>query len=510
MPTRRQFLTTTAGAGIAGCLGATSGMLRISPATAEDAQVTPDLVQLNADIEPIVRLIEDTPREKCFDMMVEQLRRGLPYRQFLAALFLAGIRNVNPQPPGFKFHCVFVIHAAHQLSLDAPVGDRLLPLFWALDNFKSAQQQDVKEGDFRLKPVTGRLPGAEGAWTEFHTAMDNWDEERADRAIVALVRNEGAHRIIEELWRYGARDYRNIGHKAIFVANAWRTLQTIGWRHAEPVLRSLVLGLLDFGRDERVNDYTFEDQSYTRNASRLAQLGTKIRADWLSHEGNDKATHDLLAVMRTGNLEEACDLASGQLMNEANARNVWDAVHLQAGELMMQQPGIYGIHTVTSANGLRYAFETSGNRETRILLLLQGIGWMCQFRNFMASKPQKLKDVDITKLTPARIDGNPKTAAEEILALVNSETPAAAAKAMSLAADPNDVDAFAESARGLIFRKATDAHDFKYSAAIFEDYRQVSPTYRPHMLATAAYYLKGSKAPDSPVMQRAADALRSL
>ncbi len=38
------------------------------------------------------------------------------------------------------------------------------------------------------------------------------------------------------MWEYGARDFRNIGHKAIYAANAWRTLQAIGWRHAEPVL----------------------------------------------------------------------------------------------------------------------------------------------------------------------------------------------------------------------------------------------------------------------------------
>ena len=48
--------------------------------------------------------------------------------------------------------------------------------------------------------------------------------------------------------RYGARDFRDIGHKAIYVANAWRTLQTIGWQHAEPVLRSLAYALLDHER----------------------------------------------------------------------------------------------------------------------------------------------------------------------------------------------------------------------------------------------------------------------
>src|SRR6202051_4102555 len=94
-----------------------------------DAEVTPDIVKFRPEMEPLVALIERTPREKCAEMAVEQLRRGVSYRQLLGALFLAGIRNVNPQPPGFALHCVFVIHSAHLLGLEAPADTRLLPLF---------------------------------------------------------------------------------------------------------------------------------------------------------------------------------------------------------------------------------------------------------------------------------------------------------------------------------------------------------------------------------------------
>jgi len=95
MPDRRTFLAA-AGAGLAGSLVRLDRFLPLSPSQAEDAQATPDLVSLRPEIEPLVRLIEETPREKCFEMATEQLRAGMPYRQFLAALFLAGIRNVNP------------------------------------------------------------------------------------------------------------------------------------------------------------------------------------------------------------------------------------------------------------------------------------------------------------------------------------------------------------------------------------------------------------------------------
>ena len=511
MSNRRQFLATSARAGLAGCLAAPQVLIPVSPATAAEAKVTPDIVRMSSDIEPLVRLIEGTSREKCFDMMIEQLRRGLPYRQFLAALFLAGIRNVNPQPPGFKFHCVFVIHAAHQMSLDAPVEDRLLPLFWALDNFKVSQQQDVDQGDFHLKPVKGRLPSPSGAWKEFHAAMNDWDEEKADRSIVALVRSCGAHQIIEQLWQYGARDYRNIGHKAIFVANTWRTLQTIGWRHAEPVLRSLVLGLNDFGKNERVNDYAFLDQSYHHNVISASKNISLLRDDWTVSRPSRNAMESILGSIRSGRSEDACRVVLQHLQGRhAGGMEVWDAVHLAAGELMMQQPGIYGIHAVTSVSALRYAYETSVDPATRLLMLLQGVGWMCHFRNFMAGRPPGLADIKITEFEPVKTSPKPDEAAEEIFALIATDTPVAAAKAMSFAHNHPEPTAFAQIARRLIFRKGTDAHDYKYAASIFEDYHRVSPRWQPQMLATATYNLRGSTMPDSVIMRRAIEAIRTL
>src|SRR5262249_52102710 len=192
-----------------------------------------------------VRLLEETPRERALEVAIAQLKKGLSYKNLLAGLFLAGIRNIKPRPVGFKFHAVMVINSAHVLGQSASASERLLPLLWALDNFKASQAQDVKEGDWVLGPVdSSRLPKAHRARNEFVRAMDEWDASAADAAVAALCRGSGAAETMEPLWRFALRDQRNIGHKAIFAAQSWRTLQTIGWEHAEPVVRSLVFGLL--------------------------------------------------------------------------------------------------------------------------------------------------------------------------------------------------------------------------------------------------------------------------
>ena len=118
-------------------------------------------------------------------------------------------------------------------------SDRWLPISWALDQFKSSQAADLREGDWTMGPVDeSAVPPAHKARAAFIEAMDNWDEAAADAAIVGLARSAGAHEIFEILCRYGVRDFREIGHKEIYVANSFRTLEAIGWQHAEPVLRA--------------------------------------------------------------------------------------------------------------------------------------------------------------------------------------------------------------------------------------------------------------------------------
>src|SRR5207247_7666132 len=102
------------------------------------------------DIEPLVRLLEETPRSRLLEEVSVRIRRGLSYRELLAALLLAGVRNIQPQPVGFKFHAVLVVNSAHLASISSPDSDRWLPIFWALDYFKSAQAEDVREGDWTM------------------------------------------------------------------------------------------------------------------------------------------------------------------------------------------------------------------------------------------------------------------------------------------------------------------------------------------------------------------------
>src|SRR5947207_9399928 len=322
--TRRHFLKTAAGTGALLGLGDLGFLSQLRPVSAAEAKLEPDIVRFNPEIEPLVRLLEDTPRERLLEEVAARIKRGLSYPELLAALLLAGVRNIQPRPVGFKFHAVLVVNSAHLASSSSPDSDRWLPIFWALDYFKSAQAQDVKEGDWTMRAVNeSKVPAADKAKEAFIQAMEDWDEAAADAAVSGLVRSAGAHEIFELFCRYGARDFRELGHKAIYVANSWRTLQSVGWQHAEPVLRSLAYALLDRTGD---TNPAKSDLPADRPGRRNLELRKKIRPDWLAGKVAPEATEEMLQTLRQGSAQDTSEKAVELLNRGVAPQSIWDAL----------------------------------------------------------------------------------------------------------------------------------------------------------------------------------------
>jgi len=68
-----------------------------------------------------------------------------------------------------------------------------------------------------------KVPTPAKAKRAFIEAMDNWDEAAADTAVTGLVRAAGANELFD-LLLLTARGISGKSHKAIYVANSWRTL----------------------------------------------------------------------------------------------------------------------------------------------------------------------------------------------------------------------------------------------------------------------------------------------
>lgn len=498
---RRGFLSTSsAGLSLLSGRHLIAGFGAVSD---DEAAASSGIVQMRPEIEPLVRVMEDTPRQKLLEEMGARIRSGLSYREVLAALLLAGVRNVEPRPAvGFKFHAVLVVNSAHLASLASPDSDRWLPILWALDEFKSSQARDVNEGNWTMAPVDeAGIPTAGKVRDVFHESMQSWDEAQADVAAAGVARYLGAAEVLELFAAYAARDFRSIGHKAIFLANAWRTLQTIGWNHAEPVLRSLAYALLNHnGEPNPASSDLAPDRSWKLNQ----ELAAKIRNGWESGKSDPAATTELLTLLRSGSAEEASRGVVQQLNAGIAPQSLYDAMHLAAGELLMRQSGIVPLHAMTTTNAIRFLFDNTGSAQTRKLLLLQNAAFLPHFREAMKSRGE-IREARIDDLTGAET-GEP-VSVETIFSAVGNQSLKAAQQVMTFLSSGQQAETLMHAARRLIFLKGTDSHDYKFSTAVLEDYYNVSPALRGRYLAAGMYNLKGSGAADNKLVDRIRAAL---
>lgn len=505
--TRRGFFRHTAAGGAA--LGLAQWGLpwlgALPRVSADEAQLDPHVVRFHADIEPLVRLIEESPRERLLEEVAARIRAGTSYQEVLAALQLAGVRNVQPRPNvGFKFHAVLVVNSAHVASLASSEADRWLPIFWALDYFKQAQAEDERQGDWTMAPVDeSAVPPAHRAREALVAAMDNWDVAAADAAVAGLARTAGSHELFELFCRYGARDFRDIGHKAIFVANSWRTLQAIGWQHAEPILRSLTYALLNH---EGQNPAT-RDGDADRPGRQNAELATQFREDWLAGSPDPGATIDLLATLREATAADACARTVELVNGGVAVESLWDAVFQAAGELLVRQPGIVALHAMTSSNALYYAYQTSADDRTRRFLLLQNVAFVPLFREAIRARGGTTEGVALDQLEPAEWSASGSEAVQEILADVSSDRLLAARKTLAYLSAGGDPTALVDAARRLVFFKGTNSHDYKFSSAVLEDYLFRSPEAGQRYLAASMFNLRGSSDRESRLVARTLAAL---
>lgn len=505
MTTRRRFLKNA----VAGSAVVTMPQWLprgLFPVARAETQLGADQVRFSADIEPTVRLLEETPRDQLLEEVGARIKRGkLSYRQLVAALMLAGIRNVQPRPSvGFKFHTVLVVNSAHLASINSPAAERWLPIFWALDYFKYAQADDARRGDWTMPTVDdASAPPFRNARREFQQAMDAWDPAKADAAIAALARGASENELFELMAGYGCRDFRDIGHKAIFVANAFRTLGCIGWHHAEPILRSLTYALQCRGNDPNPATHDLLADQPERTNLELVQ---KTRSDWLDGRLDVESTKSLNHLLYDCDHQQAAEAVSEALNAGVSAQSVYDALYLSAGEMLMRQPGIIALHAVTMTNALGYAFRRVSDPGVRLKILLQNASFLSLFLD-------RMQQADVADKKVGQIEASESTAAasaevDAILENIGRNNDQAAGQVLGLLnRDPSAASQLFDAARRTVFLKGTNSHDYKYSSAILEDFYHVSPPWRNYLAATSVYKLRGSQDQDTGLLPRIRAAL---
>ena len=498
MASRRNFLLSVSGGAIP---------LTFAPLSRAEARLPAEGVRTNPETMRLVRLIDETPREKCQELLVREFRRGVPYRELLAAAFLfAALRDGH--------HSVYLVHSAHQLSLDLSADDRMLPLFWSVDVMKEHLTRFRKS---EVEPLAGSLPSARVAKAEFIEAMETMDREKAEHAIIAICRSQGAKQAYAKILPYACRDNFFIGHIPIGIVHAGRTLDSIGWHHAEPTLRYII-------RDMYRQDHNLNGQPYPHNVERVEKTHHQLPIDWASQSADKEATIELIDLMKKGKWWNSNDWVAERLIDGTiHAGTVWDAIHLLAAELMLlvesgASMGTRALHANTSTNSLHHVFATSLDSRTRYLTMLQALSWVTEFMLEVKSRDGMIEG-DVATMRPIELtSGTDETIGELLSSLPprifrqrdNDRTGQRKAAELTFALTQSQEGArsFINAARhGMARRLSLNAHEMKYPIAMFEECQRISPIWRPHLLAATSVYLQGTNSQDNPAVLRGAELL---
>ena len=128
------------------------------------------------------------------------------------------------------------------------------------------------------------------------------------------------------------------------------------------------------------------------------------------------------------------------------------------------------------------------------------------FRGAMEGRG-KVADIKLAELKPADLTAGGAMAVDQILSDVSKDPMVAARETLTYLRRQSDPSPLVDAARLLVFLKGNDAHDYKFSSAVLEDYQHVSPNWRDRYLASSMFHLNGAGEPDNRLVQRTRAAL---
>lgn len=449
-----------------------------------------------ARLDSFARILIDTDRADILGASLMWLQNGLTSKDFLRGLQLAAAATISPYPAvGFKFHAAMAPQS-YWLTIRALSGrKRWLPLLWAADYYKRAQAQQIKQQPDWILDSGLNPPGINGR-PAFITAMEAWDLGKAETALSSLLTDQPPDTLFDLLFEYGVRDYRDIGHKAIYAANCHRMLTITASEEVTILLRSLLHALLNHRGDANpAGAETWRTASWRQTVASAENI--VMQPD---QKPRTELARQTLALLRTADAATTIDWLAERLRAGASTRALWDGIILAAGELVLRGGGFIALHANTTANACRYAYQNSGSEKTRVRLLLQSGALMAHFASSVraTSLPERFIDT-LQPVAPQSVGSveqqvfhtlaeNRLLAARKLLGFIESGLPA---------------EQVITPARHYLIYKASGVHDFKYLEALVENAGWLSAVWRARYLSTGAFWFNDAEQPDNDVVRQA-------
>jgi hypothetical protein len=458
----------------------------------------------SGDLIDLSERLRAAPDDEAFRVAARAIRAGADRTTLLGAIFLCGLHEIRPRPHGI-LHAVMVVESSFQLAERAAPGDEWLPVFWNLHDLKRAMARDrAEDGDWVLPARPSPRPKTEPeARRELLAAMESGEAGRADAALVDLLPHHRQDTFFEILWPLLARCSAFIGHKMIYGTQVERVLRRIGWAHAEPALRSLVMTVLV--------------DRQTAAFERSRELASRLPESWQQGRAVPDKSEELLRELRVASPVAAQDRIVQALRDGLGPGTVWDGLRLCGSELFLRRPGrsastgrsaLLPVHALTVMNAFGHAWATTRLDSTRRLLILQAAAWLASIRDDLVGiVGLSMKGPGLEALGRSGTEGTSGSERPARLEPVLERASPAEIR-RHLDAQPSDAAPYLAHLRRSVFRTVQEAHQFKYAAAMAEESRRVDPRWTSRVLAPGVDYLANPEDAETDVYRRSRQALR--
>jgi hypothetical protein len=154
---------------------------------------------------------------------------------------------------------------------------------------------------------------------------------------------------------------------------------------------------------------------------------------------------------------------------------IWDAVLAASGDAHNAgKPGIVALHSVTSSNALRFAYESRRRHTRRAAHAPQNAAFVTLFRPTAASPTSRRTRVDQFEPAPPTAADGP-AALDEIFAEAGKDRLTGRPQNAGLPRQGRDAHDLMHAARRLVFLKGNDAQTYKFSSRFSKITPHVSP-----------------------------------
>ena len=373
---RRQFLAEVGRGMIASSVGLTlAAELGMAPAEGQEPSRRLEF----GELEPLVRLMQETPVERLLPTLVGKLKSGTELKNLVAAAALANARTFGGEDY-VGFHTMMALAPALHMAHEMPEAMRPMPVLKVLYRNTNRIHEHGGPGSEVLKvvePATSSNGGAE-ALREAVRRRDISGAETTFAALAQISADEAFNSAVMTV-----EDHADV-HRVVLPYRSWDMLGLIGKEHAHTLLRQSVRYCLEAEKWNYNDKGDGPRQVLPKMLDQYHLLGRTPGTRAVDDQWVEKMAMEIFNATP----QQAAELAAAALADDVDPNALGEAICLAANQLILRDIGrtandevankpigsvhgdSIGVHACDSANAWRNLARAGNARNTFACLIV--------------------------------------------------------------------------------------------------------------------------------------------